>query len=93
VKARKYQHCKAEYLRLAKEPNTIAEVRDRYLRIAQYYREMADTEPIQHEGSGLPKTTTIEFRFKAKLKRYSAKHASLTIVEEKGSLDASAGQA
>ena len=45
VKMRKYQHCEAEYSRLAKEPNTMAEVRDRYLRIAQYYRELADTEP------------------------------------------------
>ena len=45
VKMRKYQHCEAEYSRLAKEPNTMPKVRDRYLRIAQYYRELADTEP------------------------------------------------
>ena len=45
VKMRKYQHCEAEYSRLAKEPNTMPEVRDRYLRIAQYYRELAGTEP------------------------------------------------
>jgi hypothetical protein len=46
VKLRKYQHCEAEYSRLAKEPNTMPEVRNRYhLRIAQYYRELADTEP------------------------------------------------
>jgi hypothetical protein len=45
VKMRKYQHCEAEYSRLAKEPNTMPEVRDRYLRIAQYYRELAETEP------------------------------------------------
>jgi hypothetical protein len=45
VKMRKYQHCEAEYSRLAKEPNTMPTVRDRYLRIAQYYRELADTEP------------------------------------------------
>ncbi len=45
VKVRKYQHCEAEYSRLAKEPNTTPQVRDRYLRIAQYYRELADTEP------------------------------------------------
>lgn len=45
VKVRKYQHCEAEYLRLAKEPNTMPEVRDRYLRIAHYYRELAETEP------------------------------------------------
>jgi hypothetical protein len=45
VKMRKYQHCEAEYSRLAKAPNTMPKVRDRYLRIAQYYRELADTEP------------------------------------------------
>ena len=45
VKMRKYQHCEAEYSRLAKEPNTMPDVRNRYLRIAQYYRELADTEP------------------------------------------------
>jgi hypothetical protein len=45
VKVRKYQHCEAEYSQLAKELNTMPEVRDRYLRIAQYYRELADTEP------------------------------------------------
>ena len=45
VKMRKYQHCEAEYSRLAKEPNTMPEVRDRYLRIARYYRELAETEP------------------------------------------------
>ena len=44
---RKYQHCEAEYSRLAKEPNTMPEVRNRYLRIAQYYRELADTEPTR----------------------------------------------
>ena len=32
VKMRKYQHCEAEYSRLAKEPNTMPKVRDRYLR-------------------------------------------------------------
>jgi hypothetical protein len=45
VKLRKYQHCEAEYSRLAKEPNAMPEVRDRYLRIAQYYRDLAETEP------------------------------------------------
>jgi hypothetical protein len=45
VKVRKYQHCEAEYLRLAKEPDAMPEVRDRYLRIAHYYRELAETEP------------------------------------------------
>jgi hypothetical protein len=45
VKVRKYQHCEAQYLQLAKEPDTMPEVRDRYLRIAHYYRELAETEP------------------------------------------------
>ena len=45
VRVRKYQHCEAEYSKLANEPNTMPKVRDRYLRIAQYYRELADTEP------------------------------------------------
>jgi hypothetical protein len=45
VKVRKYQHCEAQYLQLAKEPNTMPEVRDRYVRIAHYYRELAETEP------------------------------------------------
>src|ERR1700730_7309438 len=46
VRVRKYRHCEAEYSHLAKEPNTMSEVRDRYLRIAQYYRELAETEPL-----------------------------------------------
>jgi len=45
VKVRKYDHCRAEYTKLAMEPNTMPEVRDRYFRIAQYYQELADTEP------------------------------------------------
>lgn len=45
VKVRKYHHCEAQYLQLAKEPNTMPEVRDRYLRIAHYYRDLAETEP------------------------------------------------
>jgi hypothetical protein len=45
VKVRKYQHCEAQYSQLAREPNTMPQVRDRYLRIAQYYRELAETEP------------------------------------------------
>jgi hypothetical protein len=44
VRVRKYRHCAAEYLKLAKEPNTMREVGDRYLRIAAYYSELADTE-------------------------------------------------
>jgi hypothetical protein len=31
-------------LKLAKEPNTMREVAERYLRIAAYYLELADTE-------------------------------------------------
>jgi hypothetical protein len=49
VKVRKYDHCRAEYTKLAMEPNTMPEVRDRYFRIAHYYQELADTEP-----AGLP---------------------------------------
>ena len=49
VKVRKYDHCRAEYTKLAMEPNTMPQVRDRYFRIAQYYQELADTEP-----AGLP---------------------------------------
>jgi len=45
VEVRKYEHCQAEYAKLAMEPNTMPQVRDRYLRIAQYYRELAETEP------------------------------------------------
>ena len=30
VKVRKYDHCRAEYTKLAMEPNTMPEVRDRY---------------------------------------------------------------
>ena len=44
VRVRKYRHCAAEYLKLAKEPNTMQVVADRYLRIAAYYSELADTE-------------------------------------------------
>jgi hypothetical protein len=44
VRLRKYRHCAAEYLKLAKEPNTMQVVADRYLRIAAYYSELADTE-------------------------------------------------
>jgi hypothetical protein len=45
VKVRKYEHRRAEYTKLAIEPNTMPEVRDRYFRIAQYYQELADKEP------------------------------------------------
>jgi hypothetical protein len=57
VKVRKYQHCEAEYSRLAKERNTMPEVRNRYLRIAQYYRELAETEPA---GTRAAKRETVE---------------------------------
>ena len=45
VKVRKYEHSRADYAKLAMEPNTMPEVRDRWLRIAQYYQDLADTEP------------------------------------------------
>ena len=45
VKVRKYEHCRADYMKLAMEPKTMPEVRDRWLRIAQYYQDLADTEP------------------------------------------------
>ena len=45
VKVRKYDHCRAEYTKLAIEPNAMPVMRDRYFRIAQYYQELADTEP------------------------------------------------
>ena len=44
VRVRKYWHCAAEYLKLAKEPSTMQVVADRYLRIAAYYSELTDTE-------------------------------------------------
>jgi hypothetical protein len=44
VRLRKYRHCAAEYLKLAKEPNTMQVVANRYLRIAAYYLELADAE-------------------------------------------------
>ena len=56
VKVRKYQHCQAEYAKLAMEPNTMPEVRDRYLRIAHYYRELADTEPVGVRAAKLDDT-------------------------------------
>ena len=45
VKVRKYEHCRADYMKLAMEPNTMPELRDRWLRIALYYQDLADTEP------------------------------------------------
>jgi hypothetical protein len=52
VTVRKYRHCAAEYLKLAKEPNTMREVADRYLRIAAYYSELADTEDTENTNEG-----------------------------------------
>jgi hypothetical protein len=43
--------CGAEYAKLAMEPNTMPQVRDRYLRIAPYYRELAETEPASSTGA------------------------------------------
>ena len=50
VRVGKYRHCAADYLKLAKEPNTMREVADRYLRIAAYYSELADNEDT-NEGA------------------------------------------
>ena len=52
VRVRKYQHCAAEYLKLAKEPNTMQVVADRYLRIAAYYSELADNEDTEDANEG-----------------------------------------
>lgn len=52
VRVRKYRHCAAEYLKLAKEPNTMREVADRYLRIAAYYSELADDEDTEDTNEG-----------------------------------------
>ncbi len=47
VRIRKYRHCAAEYEQLAGGANTLPEVRNRYLRIAEYYRELADAEAAE----------------------------------------------
>ena len=44
VRARKYRFCAAEYSQLAEGANNMPKVRDRYLKIAQYYRELAEAE-------------------------------------------------
>ena len=49
VRARKYRFCAAEYSQLAEGANVRPDVRNRYLKIAQYYRELADAEGA---GSG-----------------------------------------
>jgi hypothetical protein len=49
VRARKYRFCVAEYSQLAEGENIMPAVRDRYLKIAQYYRELAEAEEV---GSG-----------------------------------------
>jgi hypothetical protein len=49
VRARKYRFCAAEYSQLAEGANNMPKVRDRYLKIAQYYRELAEAEA---SGSG-----------------------------------------
>jgi hypothetical protein len=51
VKVRKYEHCRADYMKLAMESNTMPEVRDRWLRIAQYYQDLADTEPAHRTAA------------------------------------------
>jgi hypothetical protein len=52
VTVRKYRHCAAEYLKLAKEPDTMQVVADRYLRIAAYYSELADNEDTEDTNEG-----------------------------------------
>jgi hypothetical protein len=49
MRARKYRFCAAEYSQLAEGANVMPDVRNRYLKIAQYYRELADAEGA---GSG-----------------------------------------
>lgn len=44
MRARKYGFCAAEYSRLAEQADTMPEVRERYRKIAQYYRELAAAE-------------------------------------------------
>jgi hypothetical protein len=44
VRARKYRFCAAEYSQFAEGANVMPDVRNRYLKIAQYYRELADAE-------------------------------------------------
>lgn len=55
VRARKYRFCVAEYSQLAEGENIMPAVRDRYLKIAQYYRELAETEEA---GSGESENAT-----------------------------------
>jgi hypothetical protein len=57
VRVRSYRHCAAEYLKLAKEPNTMREVAERYLRIAAYYLELADTEDTDEGDAKLVDAT------------------------------------
>ena len=44
VRARRYRFCAAEYSQLAEGATNMPEVRNRYLKIAQYYRELAEAE-------------------------------------------------
>lgn len=54
VRARKYRFCAAEYSQLAEGENDMPKVRDRYLKIAQYYRELAEAEAAGSAGSEDP---------------------------------------
>jgi hypothetical protein len=54
VRARKYRFCAAEYSQLAEGANVMPDVRNRYLKIAQYYRELAEAEEA---GSGESEST------------------------------------
>jgi len=58
VRARKYRFCVAEYSQLAEGANIMPAVRDRYLKIAQYYRELADAEGAGIEDNETPEAAT-----------------------------------
>ena len=58
MRARKYRFCAAEYSHLAEDPNNMPKVRDRYLKIAQYYRELAEAEAAGSEDNEGPEAAT-----------------------------------
>ncbi len=58
VRARKYRFCAAEYSQLAEGANNMPQVRNRYLKIAQYYRELADAEGAGFEDNEGPEAAT-----------------------------------
>ena len=58
VRARTYRFCAAEYSQLAEGATNMPEVRNRYLKIAQYYRELADAEGAGFEDNETPEAAT-----------------------------------